>query len=179
MGKIKLRNFQYKKTKLRPTTSKVMGAVFSILGHDNLFEKNFLDLYSGTGAIGFKALEYGANMCCFVDINISFLKKIQEKLDKIDFLKKSKVVRANCETQLKKINGVFDFVYVDPPYDNNSFENTVNQLINNKLVSKNTKLVFEHSTRLKVYKSINIFNMIQQKQYGDSMISIFSQSIKE
>ena len=74
---------------------------------------------------------------------------------------------------------VFDFVYADPPYDHNSFENIVNQLINNKLVYKNTKLVFEHSSRLKLNESIKIFNMIQQKQYGDSMISIFAQNIKD
>ena len=174
-----MKNFQYKKSKLRPTTSKVIGAVFSILGHDKLEEKIFLDLYSGTGAIGFKALEFGAKECCFVDINISFLKKIQEKINILDLTNKSSIIKANCETQLKKINGVFDFVYADPPYDHNSFENIVNQLINNKLVYKNTKLVFEHSSRLKLNESINIFNMIQQKQYGDSMISIFSQNIKD
>jgi|TARA_B110000263_G_scaffold129490_1_gene112562 16S rRNA (guanine966-N2)-methyltransferase len=174
-----LKNFQYKKSKLRPTTSKVIGAVFSILGHDKLEGKNFLDLYSGTGAIGLKALEYGVQKCFFVDKNISFLKKIQEKINILDLTKKSYIVKANCETQLKKINEVFDFVYADPPYDDNSFENIVNQLINNKLVFKNTKLVFEHSSRLKINESINIFNMIQQKKYGDSMISIFAQNIKD
>ena len=47
------------KNKLRPTTSKVQLAIFSMIGHDNLIGKKFLDLYAGTGNIGMMAINYG------------------------------------------------------------------------------------------------------------------------
>ena len=102
--KISLKKFQYKKKNLRPTSSKVIGAVFSILGHENLQGKNFLDLYAGTGALGLRALELGVSMCYFVDINNKFLQKIKNQIGKYNFDGEAKMIKANCENQLGKIS---------------------------------------------------------------------------
>ena len=65
------------KNKIRPTTSKVQLAIFSMIGHDNLIGKKFLDLYAGTGNIGMMAINYGVELSCFVDSNPSFISKIK------------------------------------------------------------------------------------------------------
>ena len=62
---------QYSELGLRPTTSKVIGAIFSMMGHSNLEGKNFLDLYAGTGSVGIRALELGAKHC-FLHIEMHF-----------------------------------------------------------------------------------------------------------
>ena len=51
-----------------------------MIGHANLEGKNFLDLYTGTGAIGIRSLDLGAKNCFFVDINHEFLTIIKNKL---------------------------------------------------------------------------------------------------
>ena len=99
-----MKKFQYKKKNLRPTSSKVIGAVFSILGHENLQGKNFLDLYAGTGALGLRALELGVSNCYFVDINNKFLQKIKNQVEKYDFEGEARMIKANCENQLGKIS---------------------------------------------------------------------------
>ena len=58
---------QYSELGLRPTTSKVIGAIFSMMGHSNLEGKKFLDLYAGTGSVGIRALELGAKHCFFFE----------------------------------------------------------------------------------------------------------------
>ena len=68
---------QYSELGLRPTTSKVIGAIFSMMGHSNLEGKNFLDLYAGTGSVGIRALELGAKHCFFLDRNQDFIQKIK------------------------------------------------------------------------------------------------------
>ena len=65
------------KNKIRPTTSKVQLAIFSMIGHDNLIGENFLDLYAGTGNIGMMAINYGVKLSCFVDSNPLFISKIK------------------------------------------------------------------------------------------------------
>ncbi len=169
-----MKRFQFKKKKLRPTSSKVLGAIFSILGHRNLEGKIFLDLYAGTGAVGIKSLELGASQCFFVDINNKFLQNIKKKLEKYGFVDKGKFIRANCENQLSKVNGSFDFIFVDPPYKEDPFENIITQIVNGGLSNEKTVLILEHSSRQNIDKSIKIFNMQGQKEYGDSCISIFS-----
>ncbi len=165
---------QHKNLNLRPTTSKVLGAIFSMIGHSNLERKNFLDLYSGTGSVGIRSLDLGAGNCYFVDINHEFLRLIRQKLNKLNFAERSTVIKANCENQLNKLDKLFDYIFIDPPYDQIPFEKIFDQLINYKLTHEKTKLFLEHSSRIKLTDEYKIFKKIQEKKYGDTMISVYS-----
>ncbi|MAU24131.1 MAG: hypothetical protein CL706_01805 [Chloroflexi bacterium] len=169
-----LKRQKFKNQNLRPTTSKVLGALFSMIGHANLEGKNFLDLYTGTGAIGIRSLDLGAKNCFFVDINHEFLTIIKNKLKKMNFEGESMLIRANCETQLNKIDKVFDFIFIDPPYDQKPFDKILEQLINYKLVHEKTKIFLEHSSRIKLSDEYKIFKKKQEKKYGDTMISVYA-----
>ena len=94
-------------------------------------------------------------------------------LIKQNFYSRSKLVRANCETQLNKIIGCFDYIFVDPPYEMKPFEKICDQLINNELIHEKTKLFFEHSSRIVISDEYKIFKKNQEKKYGDTSISIF------
>ena len=50
----------------RPTTDKIKETLFNIISQD-IYDSNFLDLYSGTGAIGIEALSRGAKKAVFID----------------------------------------------------------------------------------------------------------------
>ena len=119
-------------------------------------------------------MELGVSMCYFVDINNKFLQKIKNQMGKYNFDGEAKMIKANCENQLGKISEKFDFIFADPPYSDNSLDKIITQIIDNKLSKQDTKLIFEHSSRQNIDKSIKIFNMQGQKEYGDTSISIFS-----
>ena len=165
---------QYSELGLRPTTSKVIGAIFSMMGHSNLEGKNFLDLYAGTGSVGIRALELGAKHCFFFDRNQDFIQKIKLKTKKLKFEERTTALKGNCETQLNKINQTFDFIFVDPPYDQKPFEKIFEQLIDYSLVHKETRLFAEHSSRIKLVDEYKLFKKKQEKKYGDTSISVFS-----
>lgn len=169
-----LKKPQYSELGLRPTTSKVIGAIFSMMGHSNLEGKNFLDLYAGTGSVGIRALELGAKHCFFFDRNQDFIQKIKLKTKKLKFEEKTTALKGNCETQLNKINETFDFIFVDPPYDQKPFEKIFEQLIDYSLVHKETRLFAEHSSRIKLADEYKLFKKKQEKKYGDTSISVFS-----
>tara|TARA_B100002019_G_scaffold287551_1_gene299698 strand:+ start:1465 stop:1977 length:513 start_codon:yes stop_codon:yes gene_type:complete len=169
-----LKKQQHKNLNLRPTTSKVLGAIFSMIGHSNLMKKNFLDLYTGTGSIGLRSLDLGVENCYFVDINHEFIKLLKQKINKLNFSDRSTVLRANCENQLSKLDKVFDYIFIDPPYDQLPFEKIFDQLIICKLTHKNTKLFLEHSSRINLTDEYKIFKKIQERKYGDTMISVYT-----
>ena len=70
-GKWKRKNISFHEAKgLRPTLGKVRETLFNWLGQD-LNNKRCLDLFAGTGALGFEALSRNAKSCVFVENNPS------------------------------------------------------------------------------------------------------------
>ena len=63
----------------RPTTDRIKETLFNMLQYD-LAECRFLDLFSGSGAIGIEALSRGAKRAWFVENNPAAVKCIKENL---------------------------------------------------------------------------------------------------
>ncbi|AFZ83584.1 N6-adenine-specific methyltransferase [Candidatus Kinetoplastibacterium blastocrithidii TCC012E] len=127
---IRIISGQYKNTKvtfptmqeLRPTPSKVKGILFNWINNhwnNNFTDKNVLDLFAGSGSLGFEAASRGANFIQMVDNDketIQFIKKNIKKInakninfyygDAIDFI---------CKKNTKK----FDLILLDPPFNQN------------------------------------------------------------
>ena len=109
----------------RPTTSLVRKSLFDIL--KNISGKNMLDLFSGSGIIGFEALSRGAKTITFVDSSLrvnSLLKmnSILFKEEEINFFKKDvfKFLKS-CDS--------FDYIFADPPYKFNEIDRLIPQAI--------------------------------------------------
>ena len=110
----------------RPTTNRVREAVFNSLcsnySRDLTLEgANVLDLFAGSGALGFEALSRGANHCVFCDVNakaISTLKKNSSALNVSDesfSIIKIDYKSENISETLSPF-APFDLVVLDPPY---------------------------------------------------------------
>ena len=77
-GKWKRKNISFNEAKgLRPTLGRVRETLFNWLGQD-LNNKKCLDLFAGTGALGFEALSRNAESCTFVENNPSTFQKLIE-----------------------------------------------------------------------------------------------------
>ena len=109
----------------RPTTSLVRKSLFDIL--KNISGKNMLDLFSGSGIIGFEALSRGAKTITFVDSSLrvnSLLKmnSILFKEEEINFFK-------NDVFKFLKSCDSFDYIFADPPYKFNEIDRLIPQAI--------------------------------------------------
>ena len=101
---------------VRPTSDRAREALFSILysKFGSMNGKSVLDIFAGTGALGFEALSRGAESVCFVDIDTSTV----EKNARLFSSEKTKIKIIKSDTsKLTGIGGNFDFVFSDPPYD--------------------------------------------------------------
>ena len=101
---------------IRPTQDKVRKALFDILG--DIQGLSFLELFAGSGSVGFEAISRGAGTVAFVENN----RQCQQALERtIAFLKLTNcaVYPAEAETAIKRFhrdNKKFDIIFLDPPY---------------------------------------------------------------
>jgi 16S rRNA (guanine(966)-N(2))-methyltransferase RsmD len=99
---------------LRPTLSRVRETLFNWLGQD-LSGKSCLDLFSGSGILGFESLSRNAQSCTLVDNNTpttSVLIDNKHNLNATNAL----VVNSTAERFLKDNHEIFDIIFVDPPF---------------------------------------------------------------
>ena len=130
-----------KNSNFRPTTAICRKSIFDTIG---LIEgKSFLDLFSGSGIIGFEAASKGAKNVSFVEMNRKYLNQIIDNSKKIDY-KNFTFLRRDVQRFIKKCDS-FDIIFADPPY--NIY--VVNLFVKNALtkVNKGGFLVVECSAK--------------------------------
>ena len=97
---------------VRPTSGRVLSALFSILG-GRVEGAKFLDLFAGTGRVGLEALRRGADICVFVESVKSRAEDLRKHAP--DSLVLSLEVR-RAVSWLVKRGMTFDVIFADPPY---------------------------------------------------------------
>jgi 16S rRNA (guanine966-N2)-methyltransferase len=100
---------------LRPTPDRVRETVFNWL-RDEIAGSRCLDLYAGSGALGFEALSRGAREVVFVDRDLRVVRHIAAAL--AAFGSDSGLVsRADAAAFLRAPGEPFDIVFLDPPFE--------------------------------------------------------------
>lgn len=103
----------------RPTTGLVRQAFFNILQHE-IEGASFLDLFAGSGAMGFEALSHEASHVVFVESDKGCAKRILESAKRLSILSQVRVMEEDVMEALRKLSKrelAFDVIFADPPYD--------------------------------------------------------------
>lgn len=99
---------------VRPTPDRVRETVFNWLGQD-LSGKNCLDLFAGSGAMGFEAASRGAAQVVMVESDPEVLKSLRANIHTLG----ARHIRLVPMDALKFVDSgrqLFDVIFVDPPY---------------------------------------------------------------
>lgn len=111
---------------LRPTPDRVRQTLFNWLGQE-LYGLHCLDLFAGSGALGFEALSRGAASVVMVENNPAVQRAL---LDNAKLLKadKANILRSDALSFLTQNRQPFDVVFLDPPYGQGWLEKLLPQL---------------------------------------------------
>ncbi len=102
---------------LRPTLGRIRETLFNWLGQD-LSNKKCLDLFSGSGSLGFEALSRNASSCTFIERNYEvYLNLIDNKI-KLN-VERAFIKNMNAELFIKNNSESFDIIFCDPPFKMN------------------------------------------------------------
>ena len=100
---------------LRPTPDRVRETLFNWLGQD-LPGWTCLDLYAGSGALGFEAASRGAMRVVMVERERAALETLQANRIALDATQ-IEIQRADCQSWLTGNPELFDLIFLDPPFD--------------------------------------------------------------
>jgi len=129
----------------RPTTDRIKETLFNMIQFA-LPGATFVDLYSGSGAIGIEALSRGANKCYFVENNSAAIHCINEnlkftKLDEHAILIKKDVLSSLRELRDEEI----DYIFMDPPYQLGEESIVLKALATMNNITEHTVIICEAS----------------------------------
>ena len=148
----------------RPTTDKTKETLFNIL-NPYMADSDFLDLFSGSGAIGIEALSRGAKYVAFVEANKAAMDCIKANLRTTGLEENADVLAHNALDAIRilEVKGkVFDVIFMDPPYNHLLEQQVLLALQNSNIIycdtiivveaSLNTDFEFLDDTKFRIYK---------------------------
>lgn len=151
----------------RPTTDYNKEVMFSILM--NCEDKLVLDLFAGSGSLGFEALSRGAAEVFFVDFSMRSISTLKKNITKLKTAEQCRIQRRKVISFLKKTDRKFDLIFLDPPYNKDLVNPTLDVILERHLLEENGKIIVEHSPLEKIIKMENI---LVQKATKNTQISI-------
>ncbi len=152
MGTVRIISGRYRGRKLtvldevglRPTTDRVRETVFNWLQFKLLGTK-CLDLFAGSGALGFEAASRGAQNVMMMDINANAIANLEKNV-KLLAAENIKVFR--CDAAVLVSNpcrcGPFDIIFLDPPYHCNLLSSVACGLTANGFLKNESLIYVEH-----------------------------------
>jgi 16S rRNA (guanine966-N2)-methyltransferase len=147
---------------IRPTSDKVRGAVFNVLGE--VEGLRVLDLFAGTGALGIEALSRGASEATFVDTDTAAVERNLATVGGVGAVRRRDALR-----WLGQAEGRFDLVFADPPYSSApSLGERLTELLP-AVLSQNARIVTESDKRAPLELG---FPLEFERDYGDTRIRI-------
>ncbi len=160
----------------RPTMDRVKESLFAMI-QNYTSEATVLDLFSGTGNLGFEAISNGAKFCYFNDKNKRCTLYIEKIIDELNIKDVSKVLNMDYNKALNYFienNIKFDIIFLDPPYKMENLNEVIKTIYDNNLINKNGLIVCEIDT---LYLDINYLEKIKEKKYGNKYILIYKNNL--
>jgi 16S rRNA (guanine966-N2)-methyltransferase len=150
----------------------VRKAVFDMI-QSTIEGSRFLDLFSGSGAMGIEALSRGATQATFVENHKEALRCIKANLAALKIEKEATIYSYDVLSVLKKLekkDARFDFIYADPPYHMVSiYDELLSYLDSSQLLSKDGTLFLESRTLLKDRKTEHLV-LVDKRRFGTSLL---------
>ena len=154
---------------VRPTTDFAKESLFNILYNSVDFEQiKLLELFAGTGNIGYEFASRGCSKITSVDLNfhcIQFIKKTNK-----DLSLNNKVIRSDVFRFIKSNKEKYNFIFADPPYDLDAIRTIPESIFSNELLEDKGILVIEHD-KYTDFSDCDYFKNV--RQYGRVMFSFF------
>ncbi len=155
----------------RPTTDYIKEVIFSVIS--SCSGKNILDLYAGSGSLGFEALSRNADFVDFVDFSDKSIKTMKRNIEKLKCTSECKIHRKKVSAFLNGCEKKFDLIFMDPPYNKDLVNSTIEKIVDNELLTENGYIVIEHSPREKLIEKWDAMTNYN-KNYGSSVITVLA-----
>ena len=159
---------------LRPTSDKVREALFNILGQD-LTGFDVMDLYAGSGALGFEALSRGARRSVFVEANPKTAAALRRSAEELGVEHESRVIVGRVLEVLDRarLGGPYHVIFADPPYDAAAQTELVEAIDAARLLGMHGTVVVERESRSPAGLGRSGLKLTRTATYGRTAVDFF------
>lgn len=160
----------------RPTSDRARQAIFNILEHaawsPGVRDRRVIDLFAGSGALGFEAISRGASFCLFVETDEAARGAIRENVDAMGLFGRTRVHRRSA-TDLGVRPGAdgpaFDLAFMDPPYAKGLGEQALERLAAGGWLTPGAIVVFERGADEPPFV-VESFEVLDERDYGAARV---------
>ena len=158
---------------LRPTTDRVRESLFNMLSGgrfgDPFEDAVVLDLFAGTGALGFEALSRGAEKVIFVDDGRKANALLRENIRILGVAGQSRIFSRDA-TQLPQADGPpANLVFLDPPYGKDLGVRALSAATSAGWIAPEALIVWEENAPQNPPPA---FSLLETRRYGDTHVTL-------
>lgn len=127
----------------RPTADKIKESVFNRIGP--YFDGGrVLDLFGGSGNIGFEALSRGMDEAVFADHSRIAVKVMEKNAKTLGVSDRCRILPMDYQRALSVLHAdKFDLIYLDPPYQHKQLDSILEYLCTNDMIADHGMVVCE------------------------------------
>jgi 16S rRNA (guanine(966)-N(2))-methyltransferase RsmD len=156
-------------------------SLFNTLQFD-IIDKNFVEVFAGSGSIGLEALSRGAKECYFIEYDKNAYKILEQNIKQLDpsrchYIFGDSFKKFDIVLNMLKKSQSKTYFYFDPPFSiregmDNIYEETI-ELIK-KIDTKMCEMVMvEHMTKIDMPENIGELIKNKSKKFGRSTITYY------
>ncbi len=156
----------------RPTLDRVKESVFNIIQND-ITDSVFVDLFSGSGAIGLEASSRNAKKVYLCEKSKKAIKIIKQNIEKTNSEKQVILYEGDYQEFINNLQEKPDIIYIDPPYKTNYAIKALELLLKKDLLKETTKIIIETDREKELENQITKLRKIyitDKRKYGRASI---------
>lgn len=157
---------------LRPTPDRIRETLFNWL-QPHLPGAICVDLFSGSGALGFEAASRGAERVDMVELDLQAYKQMQANKVMLS-ADQCALFRQPAQQFINQSATVYDIVFLDPPFNENLWVEIANLLTQGKLLHQGSLIYFECNKYQKVEQLPENWHLLKDKVAGDVRYCLFT-----
>jgi len=159
---------------LRPTTDRVRETLFNWLQH-SIVQARCLDLFAGTGALGFEAASRGAAEVLMIERDRKAFAGLQHAVEVLK-TDRVKVIQADSLSWLEKTDQIFDIIFFDPPFDQNLVPEILEKLMQSSCIKSGALIYLEEKQQAEETILPETLQSVKQGKAGQVRYSLLKVS---
>jgi 16S rRNA (guanine966-N2)-methyltransferase len=165
--------------KIRPTPDRVRETLFNWLTA-TINGASCLDLFAGSGALGFESASRGARQVVMVEEDARIAATLKQQKDLLQTPTADGAIAQNIEVKnqnalayLPNVKQQFDVIFLDPPFDSMLLEKIVPMILEQNILSQQGVLYVESAAKQELPPSLKELNCIREKTNGEVCYALF------
>lgn len=165
---------------LRPTTDRVKETIFNWLAI-HIHQAKCLDVFAGSGSLGFEALSRNAEHVTFLEIDNTAAAQIQQHFSLLN-VENATLHNTDSLSYLaqpfSQQDQAFDLVFIDPPFRKELLFDVIHHLENNNWLAENALIYIEAEKELSPLEVPLTWNMLKEKHAGQVTFRLYKREGK-